>query len=143
VAQLMNQAGFASLRLGLETAGQGQRRMEQKVSEGEFFWAVGSLRQAGFSPDQIGVYLLAGLPGQTTEAVLSAIDVVKQAGVRPIAAYYSPIPGTELWAEARRASRYDLESDPLYTNNAVLPCWPAFSWPAVSEIKTAAGGPVP
>ncbi len=142
LARLMHRAGFATLRLGLETAGRGQHRMEQKATESEFQRAVAALRSAGFSGKSIGVYLLAGLPGQSLEAVLSAVEAVKQAGVRPIPAYYSPIPGTDLWPEAQRTSRYDLERDPLYTNNAVLPCWPAFSWPAVSRIKAAAGGAV-
>ena len=142
VARLMHRAGFATLRLGLETAGRKQRRMDQKTSEAEFKKAVAALRRAGFSAESIGIYLLAGLPGQSLEAVLAAVEAVRQAGVRPIPAYYSPIPGTDLWPEARRCSRYDLDSDPLYTNNAVLPCWPVFSWPAVSKIKAAAGGPV-
>ena len=63
-------------------------------------------------------------------------DAVKRSGIVPVLAYYSPIPGTALWEEALAASRYDLSSDPLYSNNSVLPCRPGpFDWKWISELK--------
>lgn len=139
LARLMKQVGFHTLRLGLETAAGNRPRLDRKVTEEEFFRAAGALKKAGFRKDQVGAYLLAGLPGQGIEDVLASISVVQKTGIRPIPAYYSPIPGTGLWPEAVRASRYRLEDDPVFTNNAVLPCWDAFRWEAVTRIKEAAG----
>jgi hypothetical protein len=97
---------------------------------------VQRLRSAGFSPRQIGAYLLVGLPGQASASVVRSIDTVKRAGITPVLAYYAPIPGTALWDQAVAASRYDLAADPLYTNNAVLPCRrEPFNWRWLSELK--------
>jgi radical SAM superfamily enzyme YgiQ (UPF0313 family) len=139
LARLMKRVGFHTLRLGLETAEGPGPRLDRKVTEEEFFRAAGALKKAGFGKDQVGAYLLVGLPGQRIGDVLASISVVQKTGIRPIPAYYSPIPGTGLWPEAVRASRYPLEADPVYTNNAVLPCWDAFRWETVTRIKEAAG----
>jgi hypothetical protein len=62
--------------------------------------------------------------------------MVKTCGVRPILAQYSPIPHTELWHAAVKASRYDLEEDPLFHNNSIFPCRKgAFSWEEVRYFK--------
>jgi len=136
-ARLMAAAGFSTLRLGLETSEFETRgRLDHKVTASEFERAVRSLQRAGFKKNQIGAYLLVGLPGQETRSILRSIDWVKQAGITPILAYYSPIPGTALWQEAVSASRYDLAFDPIFTNNAVLPCRrKPFDWKWMSALK--------
>jgi radical SAM superfamily enzyme YgiQ (UPF0313 family) len=129
-------AGFTTLRLGLETAEFDTRGdLDRKVTAAEFERAVRSLKTAGFQNSRIGAYLLVGLPGQRAAAVLRSIDAVKKAGIVPILAYYSPIPGTRLWSKAVAASRYDLAADPLFTNNAVWPCRKSpFRWEWISEL---------
>jgi radical SAM superfamily enzyme YgiQ (UPF0313 family) len=136
-ARLMFAAGFTTLRLGLETADfESRGDLDHKVTAAEFERGVRSLKRAGFKSEQIGAYLLVGLPGQPTAAMLRSIRTVRQSGIAPIPAYYSPIPGTRLWSRAAAASRYDLASDPLYTNNAVWPCRKEpFSWTWISELK--------
>jgi hypothetical protein len=67
--------------------------------------------------------------------------MVKACGARPILAQYSPIPHTELWHEAVKASRYDLEEDPLFHNNSIFPCRKApFSWEEVAYFKALVQG---
>jgi radical SAM superfamily enzyme YgiQ (UPF0313 family) len=84
----------------------------------------------------IGAYLLVGLPGQDIKSIESSIEIVRQNNVTPVLAYYSPIPHTTLWPEAVASSRYDLESDPVFTNNAILPCQKeSFSWETLSYLK--------
>ena len=136
-ARLMFRAGFTTLRLGLETADPRHRdAMDGKVTLREFEQAVDHLKSAGFTGRQIGVYLLAGLPGQPTGSVLRSIDRVKEAGATPIPAYYTPIPHTGLWNAAAASSRYDLTADPLYTNNTIFPCRKEpFSWEEITRIK--------
>ncbi len=137
VAGLMKRAGFHTLRLGLETtAFETRSGLDRKVTEAEFSRAVGNLKRAGFEPSQIGAYLLVGLPGQSVRAVETSIDVVKAGGITPVLAYYTPIPHTPLWQEAVASSRYDLAADPVFCNNAILPCrQESFSWSELSRLK--------
>ena len=77
-----------------------------------------------------------GLPGQSISDVVDTIQAVKSAGVLPVMAYYTPIPHTALWKEAVASSRYDLASDPIFTNNAILPCQKEpFSWETLTRLK--------
>jgi radical SAM superfamily enzyme YgiQ (UPF0313 family) len=141
-SRLMLEAGFKTLRLGLETTDfEDREALDRKVTETEFQKAADALISAGFKRDQIGAYLLAGLPGQKFESIAASIKTVKNAGITPIPAYYSPIPGTALWPDAVKASRYDLEADPMFTNNAILPCVPGpFSWDYIARIKELVKG---
>jgi radical SAM superfamily enzyme YgiQ (UPF0313 family) len=136
-ARLMFRAGFKTLRLGLETTSFDTRdELDAKVTAQEFKQAVAWLREAGFHQDMIGAYLLAGLPGQEPADIEGSIDIVRQTGAMPVLAYYTPIPHTALWSAAVKSSRYDLESDPVFTNNAVLPCQKEpFSWETLSRLK--------
>ena len=75
-------------------------------------------------------------------AVEASIKRVKKSGITPIPAYYTPIPHTSLWPKAKAASRYDLETDPVFTNNAILPCRKkSFDWETVSRLKQTVGAP--
>lgn len=122
-ALLMRRAGFRTIRLGLESADFSERRLDKKVQQGDFERAVENLLHAGFQGSEIGAYLLAGLPGQTVEAVHAALSLVEQTGVMPFISEYSPIPHTALWEAARTASAYDLAAEPLFHNNTLLSCW--------------------
>jgi hypothetical protein len=123
IASLMKQSGFRTLRLSLETIHPGMlRRLGSKVTLEEFDRALEHLFTAGFTHDQIKVYLLVGLPGQTFKEVVSSAEAVMKRGVRPSLAEYSPIPGTALWEEALRVSPYPLTKEPLTHNNILLPC---------------------
>jgi radical SAM superfamily enzyme YgiQ (UPF0313 family) len=140
LARLMFRAGFHTIRLGLETtAFEGRQTMDRKVTEAEFVRTVEHLKAAGFSGRQVGAYLLAGLPGQNFTGVEDSIAVVKQAGVTPVIAHYTPIPRTPMWNAAVAASRYDLASDPIFTNNAIFPCQSeTFSWEVLMRLKKLA-----
>jgi radical SAM superfamily enzyme YgiQ (UPF0313 family) len=140
LARLLYRAGFKTIRLGLETAIFGNRKnLDNKVAYGEFEQAVHNLKEGGFSPEKIGAYLLFGLPGQNLSDLEISIATVKRCGVRPILAEYSPIPHTPLWKAAVKASRYDLESDPIFHNNSLFPCWQdGFSWGKTRYFKQLA-----
>jgi len=139
-AGLMFKAGFTTLRLGLETTAFDQRdQLDWKVTETEFKRAVDCLKRAGFSADQIGAYLLVGLPNQDDAAIEASIQTVLASGITPIPAYYSPMPHTPLWKSALSASRYDLAADPVFTNNAIFPCRrEGFSWTMITRMKDLA-----
>jgi len=124
IADLLYKAGFKMIRLGLETTDtELHRYLGRKFSEGEFEAAVTHLKRAGFATNQIGAYVMVGLPGQTYDQVAETITYVGKVGAVPYVSEYSPIPHTEMWEEAVKVSRFDLESQPLFHNNTILPCW--------------------
>jgi len=138
-AKLMFKAGFETIRLGLETTLFDKDRFDNKVSEYEFKQNLIFLREAGFSKNQIGAYLMAGLPDQDEKNVIESMQKVAESKITPIPVYYTPIPHTALWEKAVQCSRYDLTSDPIFTNNSILPCRKAgFSWEMVSFLKKLA-----
>jgi radical SAM superfamily enzyme YgiQ (UPF0313 family) len=123
LCHLLKRAGFVTLRLGLETADpQLQARLGDKASWVQFLAALAHLREAGFGRENVGVYLLAGLPGQDPAGVEESIRSVAEAGAQPLVNEYSPIPGTSLWEEAVRSSPFDLAGEPLTHNNSFFAC---------------------
>ena len=140
VAGWLKRANFATLRLGVETTALGEARLDAKLQAGELEAALAHLKEAGFAPAEIGVYLLIGLPDQEEAEVEASILRVKELGATPILAQYSPIPGTALWPRALATSRFDLTADPLFHNNSLFPCWPEFSWDRYTRLKRLAAG---
>ena len=101
MALLLHEAGFETLRLGLETADFEMRsELDHKLTAVEFLQAVTHLKNAGFRGDQVGAYLLVGLPGQNMAVVERSINIVQKTGIVPVPAYYTPIPHTRLWQAA-------------------------------------------
>ena len=139
-AQWLKRANFATLRLGVETTALGAARLDAKLQAGELEAALAHLREAGFAPEAIGVYLLIGLPDQAEAEVAVSVLRVKELGATPVLASYSPIPGTALWPRAVATSRFDLTANPLFQNNSLFPCWPEFSWDRYTRLKRLAAG---
>jgi radical SAM superfamily enzyme YgiQ (UPF0313 family) len=137
IASLMYEAGFKTIRLGLETSdATRQRRIGDKVTNREMERAITVLREAGFSGEEVGVYILAGLPGQRVSEVEESIRFIRAGGATPKLAEYSPIPQTPLWEAALRVSEFDLKEEPLFHNNSILPCrWEGFTWEDLNELK--------
>jgi hypothetical protein len=123
IAGLMFKAGFKTIRFGFETADiKRQRETGGKVTNSDLQQAVQCLVKAGYRQDEIGIYLLCGLPGQAAAEVRESILYVKSCGAKPILAEYSPIPGTALWDAAVQVSPFNIRAEPLYHNNTLLPC---------------------
>lgn len=123
IARLLFKAGFVTLRFGFESAHSDvQIKTGGKVTNQELVDAVRSLKKAGYSTRDIGVYLLCGLPGQKVSEIRDSIRFVKACGARPILAEFSPIPGTALWGSSLDASLYPIGEEPLFHNNSLLPC---------------------
>lgn len=136
VARAMQRAGFATVRLGLETSdSRAQREQGGKVTTAEFHAALDNLEAAGFSRAGVGVYVMVAMPGQGRAVVERSIDVVLSAGARPHLTEYSPVPGSPLFEQARATSRFDLD-EPLFHNPTLLPCADAeLTAPALQELK--------
>ncbi|MCX8082152.1 MAG: radical SAM protein [bacterium] len=141
MADLMKKAGFHTLRLGLETSNENFQVISGgKVSSKDFVKAVKNLHCAGFKPENIGVYIMAGLPFQKKEDVINTIKFVLDTGAMPKIAEYSPVPGTKMFEEAKKCSPFNLE-EPLFQNNTILPCrWNGFTYDDLNEIKLSLKG---
>lgn len=123
IAELLKDANFRTIRLGLESSDEkSQITTGGKVNNEQFVAAMRYLREAGYGQNDIGVYILCGLPQQIASEVEATIRFVLENGGKPMLAEYSPIPGTKLWQDALAASPYPLAGEPLYHNNSLLPC---------------------
>ena len=137
IAVLMFQCGFKTIRLGFETSNEAtQIETGGKVDNHEFRQAIKNLRRAGYSGEEIGVYLMVGLPGQRVGEAEEGIAFVKGTSANPMLVEYSPIPHTPLFEKAKRMSQFDLENEPLYHNNSILPCqWDGFTMADYRRLK--------
>ncbi|MFQ5964178.1 MAG: B12-binding domain-containing radical SAM protein [Candidatus Scalinduaceae bacterium] len=130
LARLLWKVGFKTIRMGFEgTSRIIQQASRYKVNGQELENALYCLRevedvQNSFARDRystwdIGVYILAGLPEQTVDEVVEAMEYVNKLGARIKLAEYSPVPGTE---EFKRASKLcpQIENEPLCHNKSTF-----------------------
>ncbi len=137
VATAMKKAGFKTIRLGLESSSDNFHRASGgKTQWKDFVKAVGYLQEVGFETHDIGVYLLVGLPDQTSAQIEQDVEKALEAGAYPKLAEYSPIPGSSLWPASVKASRYAIDKEPLYQNCSLLPvAAPEVTWDFLSRIR--------
>jgi radical SAM superfamily enzyme YgiQ (UPF0313 family) len=94
-AEVIYGSGFETLRLSFEsTSDDILTRSSNKVTVRQMEQAVENLETAGYKRQNIGVYLLFGLPGQRIEQIEEALRFVKDLGVIPHLSYFAPVPGT-------------------------------------------------
>jgi radical SAM superfamily enzyme YgiQ (UPF0313 family) len=137
VAEVLFRSGFETVRLGLETSNEAtQIETGGKVDNREFREAIKHLKRAGYSSKEMGVYILIGLPGQRVEEAEESIALVRETGAKPILVEYSPIPHTPLFEKAKKMSQFDIEREPLYHNNTIIPCqWDGFTLADYKKLK--------
>ncbi len=125
LAAKMYEAGFKTVRLGLETSdAREQLRTGTKVNNEQFQQAIQNLKRAGFQTAQITTYILMGLPGQSVSEVMDSVAFAHKCGIQAQIALYSLIPGTIEWERAVREWGFDARADPLLHNNSIYP----FPW---------------
>lgn len=121
LACILRTAGFRTIRLGLETAvASRQDSTGRKVTTEEVRRAVGILRSEGFTKEDMGVYLMYGLPGQDLEEIREGVEFLETLEVRIALTEFSPIRGTRAWDELVQAGTIPDDLDPLLTNNTVF-----------------------
>jgi len=120
LAKKMHLLGFKNIRLSLETANpQHLMVLKRDVFAEQLKESVQNLKQAGFDKQDIGIYIMLGLPEQTEEEVIESINFVKDIGASPKLTEYSPLPHTEEWENAVKNSKLDITNEPLLHNNSV------------------------
>jgi radical SAM superfamily enzyme YgiQ (UPF0313 family) len=121
LAGLMKKSGFETLRLSLETIDNvRQKQTGGKVTSDDLFRSVTNLKKCGYTKNDIGVYLMYGLPGQGLDEVKEGIKFLKSLDVRINLTEFSPIPGTKCWKELVDKGVISDSIDPLLTNNNVF-----------------------
>lgn len=121
-ADLMKRAGFRTIRLALETTRPDwQEETGGKVFNAEYVSALNALRQAGFTANELGTYILYGLPGETMTMVREACELVVAMGSEIKVAMYSPVPGTRMYEAGEYDFLFDPRRDPLLQNNSLTP----------------------
>jgi len=135
VCARLKAAGLTTVRLGLETT-DFDHRHDVKLTREQWEDGARNLLSAGFALDDIGVYILFGLPGQDLGNVERAVQHVRAYGFRPHLAHYTPIPGSPMFDTACTASPYPLKDEPLFQNNSIWPCVPGgFNWDEAKRWK--------
>ena len=132
LAELAYAAGFKTLRLSFESSHiQRQADSSWKVTNDDFVRALASLKKAGFGNNEIGVYMMIGLPEQAPEEIEASIAFIHDHGVRINTVQYSPIPETAYY---NRYLARDL--DPVVHNNSIFPfAQTAFEYEQYQKIK--------
>ncbi|MBU1075864.1 MAG: radical SAM protein [Spirochaetes bacterium] len=116
-AEYLYRYNFKMLRLSLETSDpERQRSTGSKTTNNDFIRAVKNLQQAGYSKEDLQVYILFGLPDQDKREVTDTISFIKDHGATAKIVEYSLIPGT------RDYQKYFQNKviDPLLENNSVF-----------------------
>lgn len=123
LARKMRQAGFTTIRLGLETADPDLQRQDGgKVDDELFVRAVEALFEAGFARSELAAYVLFGRPGQSIESAQATVEFSYRLGAPVVPAEFTPIPGTREWEKAVAAGFIAGDADPLLHNNSIYPC---------------------
>jgi len=123
LAHKMYNAGFKTIRISLETSDLERQKSDSgnKVTNAGFRRAVENLKAAGFTSNDIKVYVMIGLPDQPLQEVQDSIAVVHDCGVQVSLAEYAPIPGTVEWQRAVSKYGFKSDSDPILHNNTIFP----------------------
>jgi radical SAM superfamily enzyme YgiQ (UPF0313 family) len=138
-AELMKLCNFIEPKVSLESTNMNlQRATGGKVTNAVFEKAVENLRKAGYTGNDIGVFILNGLPGQDEKSIMSDVEYLKKLGLKIRHSVYSPIPGTLDFTKLRPDIRAELAAEPLKQNEYYfLAINPDYDWDANLRVKAA------
>ncbi len=133
-AVLMKKAGFADIRLSLESQDRNFNEAEgMKADIADFAAALEILTNAGFEKKDIKCYVLVNVPGQDSLSIEKTMDTVYGLGALPMLSYFSPIPHTP---DFDRAGKITCVEEPLFQNNNVYLYRSGFDMEYLSYLKS-------
>ncbi|MCM8812968.1 MAG: radical SAM protein [Candidatus Omnitrophica bacterium] len=122
LAGLMRRAGFMTIRLSFDSAGDFfAQRSDGKVGREHLKAALGYLTEAGFTKRQVGVYTLIGFPGQTPAMIREDMRFIRSLGARIELSSYALVPGTGEWKDSLAAGLLSEETDLLELGHTLFP----------------------
>ncbi len=114
---LMKNLNFKDLRLSLETINDNTHKtVDKKINLKEFEYGLNNLFLTGYKPNEISVYILAGLPNETIDDVYNSINYIAQYGIRIRLCELSIVPKTKIFYQLG----LDEDIDPLLHNNSIF-----------------------
>lgn len=139
VAHALAETGFRTLRFGYES---GNRRFKHdtngKSERALVAQKVGHLFKHGFCRKDIGIYVMAGLPGQKHDEVIEEVEFIGSLGVQAKPVFLSPVPFTGLY-EQYKVRFPEIAINPLLHNDiyfvTIMDGW---SWEQAEEVREAA-----
>jgi radical SAM superfamily enzyme YgiQ (UPF0313 family) len=138
-AELMFLAGCRTVRIGFETSNE-KRQTDSgaKITSGDLLRAIVNLETAGYDRKDIEVYVMMGLPGQSTREVENSMRFVNDAGCTVRLVSFTPIPGTPYWQQAVEQMP-SIAEEPLLQNNSIFPlCGTAAGWEEFAGLRDMA-----
>ena len=138
-AERMAKCGFKTIRLGYESGNlQYRNETSAKTSRQELAVKITLLHSRGIALSDVGVYVMAGLPGQKPAEVLEDIRTISSLRVKVKPVFISPVPGTPVFATY--ASRFpELATDFLTHNDTYfITTLPGWDYESLLRIKEAA-----
>ncbi len=122
LAEKMFKTNFKTMRLSYETSNKArQQEMRLKVTDDSLANAIDCLEAGGFRRQDLDVYVIMGLPEQTSEEVVNSMLFVASLGAKVRLTSFSPIPGTNDWKKSVELYHMPPNIDPLLTNNSIFP----------------------
>lgn len=114
MAGLLWKSGFKTINLSLETVDEKiQTLTGNKVKLSDFESALENLYREGFTEEEIRIYTMMAIPGQTFHEVDKTIDYIFKLGHKNNLSVFSPVPGTSDYEKIK----IDLK-DPLTHNTS-------------------------
>ncbi len=114
MAELLWQSGFKTINLSLETVDEHiQALTGNKVKISDFESALEHLYRAGFTKEEIRIYTMMAIPGQTFNEVDKTIEYIFKLGLKNNLSVFSPVPGTSDYEKIKTDLR-----DPLAHNTS-------------------------
>ncbi len=141
VLDTMRNSGFATVRFGYETGhAEFSSDTGAKVTRKELAQKTALAREAGFAGTSIGVYVMAGLAGQTPQQVAEELQFVASLSVKAKPVFVSPVPATPLFERYVRTFP-QLERTPLFHNDSFfitqLPGWDSNAVQSIMDLAKA------
>jgi len=138
-AVLMKQCNFIEPKVSLESSNFNLQKITGgKVTNEIFEKAVNNLRKAGYHGNDIGIFILNGMPGQNEKSILKDVDYLINQGLKIRHSVYSPIPGTLDFMKLRPDVGAELINEPLKQNEYYfLTINTEYNWEANLRVKAA------
>lgn len=135
IACAMKQAGFTTVRFGYESGlDKFLDQTTQKASREQLSNALNIMLACGFTPDQLGVYIMGGLWEQKPQDMMEDLEFCNSLGVLVKPVWYSPVPHTPLFKRYATISPQILADPRSHNDTWFITSLPNWSENVVQEI---------